>query len=276
MIASSLAWSAWGLAALAAGLTVRNPYVQLVLLIVLVNVWLADAPPRSFPLRTAAALAILPVIFSFVFSRFGNHPLFTLPTAIPLLGGRWTLDAALYGATTGAALALIVLSFAILQRHVRTADLLAVLPAFLQRGGGLVALALAFLPQTRATLATVMEVRRVRQQSTGWRAAPALFLPVVLTALERALQYAESLDARGFGAHHRTRYRPLGWTWRDTTLSAAAALSLIGLVVAAAPPYDAYAGISPQLPGAASVVAIALLATPALAALVQTHAPAHV
>jgi len=123
-----LTWCAWALAAIAAALMERNPYLQLLLLAILLTVWIAARHDRSIGYwRSALALGLLPILFSLVFSRFGSHVLFRLPKDLPVIGGAWTLEAALYGASTGAALLLTMLVFAIAQSTLRTADLLAVL-----------------------------------------------------------------------------------------------------------------------------------------------------
>src|SRR5216684_323039 len=109
-----LTWCAWALAAIAAALMERNPYLQLLLLAILLTVWIAARHHRSMGYwRAALVLGLLPILFSLVFSRFGAHVLFRLPQGLPVIGGAWTLEAALYGASTGAALLLTTLVFAI-------------------------------------------------------------------------------------------------------------------------------------------------------------------
>src|SRR2546428_947416 len=157
-----LTWCVWGLTAVAAALTERNPYLQLLLLAILLTVWIAGRRDRSVGYwRAALALGLLPILFSLVFSRFGSHVLFRLPAHLPVIGGAWTLEAALYGASTGAALLLTILVFAIAQSTLRTADLLAVLPRPLYRLGNLIALALALVPQALASLQAVRRTARL-------------------------------------------------------------------------------------------------------------------
>src|SRR2546428_10401228 len=161
---------------------------------------------RASTWKFGIALAIVPIFFSVALSRFGRHVLFTLPP-IPIVGGRWTLDAIAFGASTGLALLLTVAVFAVLQTTMRSADVVAILPRPLYRPGTTVALALAFAPKTLAAFQSIREARQLRGQRTGWRAVPALLLPLLLTTLERALQYCESLAARGSCSSRRSRYR---------------------------------------------------------------------
>lgn len=271
-----IAWIAWSLAALGVALVARNPFSQALLLLVLANTWLSSPRRIPFPLRTAAALGLLPAALSLAGSRFGAHPLFTLPTSIPLVGGRWTLEAALFGATAGAALSLTVMVLALVQARVSSAEVLALLPCPLYRVGSTLALALAFVPQTLSTVRGIVEVRRPAGAPSGWRAAPSLLMPVLLTALERSLQYAESLDSRGFASRRRTRYRPLRWRAGDAIAILAAALAVAGLALAAPPAYDPYDGLLPALPGLASLASLIALAFPGLLEIWTPHrAPDH-
>ena len=277
MIRHPLAWGAWTIAALAAAFIGRNPYLQAMLLLVVINVYLPYRGRRRAGIwRFGLALALVPVVFSVALSRFGRHVLFTLP-AIPFIGGRWTLDAVAFGASTGLALLLTVAVFAVLQTTVRSADFVAILPRPLYRAGTTVALALAFAPKTLAAFQSIREARQVRGQRTGWRAAPTLLLPLLLTTLERALQYGESLDARGFGSGRRSRSRPFRWTATDVLVVVASITAIAAIDLLPAAPYNPYLDLVPALPNPDRLLVVGLLAVPALTAslLRVNHAPHH-
>lgn len=258
-----LTWCVWGLAAIAAALTERNPYLQVMLMAILLTAWIAYRRGRAGAYwRTGLVLGALPILLSLVFSRFGSHALFQLPPGLPVIGGPWTLEAALYGASTGAALLLTLFVFTILQSRLRTAELLAALPPPLYRLGGLIALALALAPQALASLRAVSETRRLRRLRSGWRTGLGLLLPVLLTTLERSLQYAESLEARGFGSRRRTRYRPISWGRADRLL-ALGALVTLGASMAAPTGYDPYLQLAPALPATAVLLSLLPLSLPA-------------
>jgi energy-coupling factor transport system permease protein len=277
VIRHPVAWCAWATAALAAAFIDRNPILQALLLLVVINVFIAyrgRRPIRSW--RVGLALAVIPILFSVALSRFGTHVLFTLPP-IPIIGGPWTLDAAVFGASTGVALLLTVAIFGVLQTTVRSADLVAIMPRPLYRAGTTVALALAFAPKTAASLQSIREARQLRGQRAGWRAAPQLLLPLLLTSLERALQYGESLDARGFGSRRRSRYRPLPWTIPDLVVVAGSITALAAIVLMPARPYNPYTNLLPSAPAVDSLLTILLLAIPAVTASLSRmdHAPHH-
>jgi energy-coupling factor transport system permease protein len=222
------------------------------------------------------ALALVPIIFSAALSRFGQHVLFTLPP-IPIIGGRWTLDAVTFGASTGLALLLTVAVFAVVQTTVRSADVVAILPRPLYRAGTTFALALAFAPKTLAAFQSIREARQLRGQRTGWRSAPALLLPLLLTTLERALQYGESLDARGFGSGRRSRYRPVRWTAPDILVVIASLAAIVAIALLPAAPYNPYVELVPSIPNPDHLLAVGLLAVPAVTATFSRvdHAPHH-
>jgi energy-coupling factor transport system permease protein len=266
VIRHPLAWGAWTTAALAAAFIDRNPYLQALLLLVVINVWLPyGGRRRAGTWKFALALALVPILFSVALSRFGRHLLFTLPP-IPVIGGRWTLDAVAFGASTGLALLLTVAVFAVLQTTVRSADLVAILPRPLYRAGTTMALALAFAPKTLAAFQSIREARRLRGQRSGWRSAPALLLPLLLTTLERALQYGESLDARGFGSGRRSRYRLQRWTPADIVVAIASLAAIVAIALLPAVPFNPYLELVPAVPDSDRLLAIALLAVPAITA----------
>jgi energy-coupling factor transport system permease protein len=277
VIRHPLAWCAWATAALAAAFIDRNPYLQVLLLLVVINVFLPYRGARRVGVwKFGLALALVPILFSAAFSRFGQHVLFTLPP-IPIIGGRWTLDAVAFGASTGLALLLTVAVFGVLQTTVRSADLVAILPRPLYRAGTTLALALAFAPKTVASFHAIREARRLRGQRAGWRSAPELLLPLLLTTLERALQHGESLDARGFGSRRRSRYRPLRWSLPDVLVVIASLAAIIAIAWWPPVPYNPYLNLAPSVPNPDSLLAVGMLAVPAFSASLSRvdHAPHH-
>ncbi|HET9848251.1 MAG TPA: energy-coupling factor transporter transmembrane component T [Candidatus Dormibacteraeota bacterium] len=262
MIRHPLAWCAWSLAAIAIAFIDRNPFMQGLLLLVIVNTWLPYRRGRALYLRLGIALAVFPIVFSLALSRFGDHVIVVLPP-IPIVGGPWTWEALVFGISSGLALLLTVAVFGVLQSSVRSADLLSLLPRPLYRAGTAFALSLALAPKTIASFQSIREARQLRGQRTGWRAAPLLVVPLLLTTLEQALQYGESLDARGYGSRQRSRYRPLGWSTADLLVTAAA-LTALGLTIGSGPPpYNPYTHLMPPLPSSLSILAVLLLALPA-------------
>jgi type VI protein secretion system component VasK len=93
-----------------------------------------------------------------------------------------------------------------------------------------------------------------------------LLLPLLLTTLERALQYGESLDARGFGSGRRSRYRPFHWTASDLMVVIASLAAILAIALLPVVPYNPYVDVVPAAPNPDRLIAVGLLAVPAVIA----------
>jgi energy-coupling factor transport system permease protein len=122
----------------------------------------------------------------------------------------------------GAALAFGV--YALLVDHDR---LLASL-GFARRSSFAAVLATRLVPTLERDAAGLAETVRGRGiELSGLASKATLVSPLVAGSLERALNLAESMEARGFGRPGRTRVPQPGWTWLDWTAVGAGAL-LVG------------------------------------------------
>jgi len=82
------------------------------------------------------------------------------------------------------------------------------------------------VPRLSLDLGTLLQARRVRGLGRGW--SPRLLLALLVLALRHADRMALAMDARGFAAGGRTRYRIVRWQLVDAAVLAG------GLVVLAA------------------------------------------
>ena len=106
----------------------------------------------------------------------------------------------LYGLTGGLALVTLLLIFAVFNVAVDQARLLRMTPGFIQGVGVAAGIAVAFVPQMVASWQAIREAQQVRGHKVrGVRDMLPLVMPLLVTALERAMQLAESMEARGFG-----------------------------------------------------------------------------
>lgn len=201
-----LAWLTWLAAAALPALSTRNPlYLSLTLLAVAVT-YLALG--RGSPLaqswgafvRFGAFLWLLTIPFTALTAHYGTIVLFRLPASWPIVGGPITLEAFLYGLTGGLALVTLLLIFATFNVAVDQARLLRMTPGFIYQAGVVTGIAVAFVPQMVASWQAIREAQQVRgHRVRGLRDMLPLILPLLITALERAMQLAESMEARGFG-----------------------------------------------------------------------------
>jgi energy-coupling factor transport system permease protein len=231
------AWLCWAAAASISVFLTSNPlYLSLACLAGLA-VYLAV--PRGgrrqaygVVLTVGLVLALLSVPFNVLTGASGPTVLARLPEAsFPdwlggvTFGGEVTGEALAYAGTrvlTLMALLLFVAAFNVGVDHFR---LLRLAPAALFHAGVVATIAVLLLPQGLAHVRAVREAQRLRgQRLRGLRSLVGLAVPVLAGALERSIQRAESLDARGFG-----RLRAASAA-ADRLVAAA---GLIGLVLAA-------------------------------------------
>ena len=201
-----MAWTAWLAAAALPALSTRNPlYLSLTLIAVGITyaaLGRRNPSARSWSafIRFGALLWLLTIPFSMLTSHYGTIVLFYLPRSWPIIGGAITLEALLYSLTGGLALVALLLVFAAFNVAVDQARLLRMTPGFMYQAGVVTGIAVAFVPQMVATWQSIREAQQVRgHRFRGIRDLLPLILPLLVTALERAMQLAESMEARGFG-----------------------------------------------------------------------------
>jgi energy-coupling factor transport system permease protein len=136
-----------------------------------------------------------------------GHVLFTLPHA-PLptwaaavsIGGAVTLESIVTATVLGLQIAVILVCFGAANSLVSPYRLLRCLPPVLYEAGVAVTVALSFTPELIETIGAVRRARRLRGiPSTGVRGMRGIAVPVLEGALDRSLQLATSMDARGYG-----------------------------------------------------------------------------
>lgn len=201
-----VAWTAWLAAAALPALSTRNPlYLSLILLAVGITyaaVGRRNPTARSWSafVRFGALLWLLTIPFTMLTSHVGTLVLFRLPRSWPIIGGAITGEALLYGLTGGLAIIALLLIFATFNVAVDQARLLRLTPGFLYQAGVVAGIAVAFVPTMVATWQSIREAQQVRGHKVrGIRDLLPLLMPLLVTALERAMNLAGSMESRGFG-----------------------------------------------------------------------------
>jgi energy-coupling factor transport system permease protein len=154
------------------------------------------------------ALSLLIVPFNVLTGSAGASELFEIPEwHSPSWFGGVTLGGAITGEAlvmaTGRALTIstLVVAAAGFNASVDHFRLVRLAPRSLANVMLVLTVAVLVVPQAVEQGQRVIEVRRLRGRGgLGVRALPAILLPVLAGALERSVQRAESLEARGFGA----------------------------------------------------------------------------
>ena len=213
------AWWGWATAVAIAASRTTNPIVLLLLLSATAFVVASRRPPSPWSrayivfLRVGlVAIAIRVVLFALLGTGAGSHVLVTLPE-IPLphwmagvrLGGPVSLDGVLAAAYDGMRLAVILLCVGAANTLTSPRRLLKSLPSAVQEAGVAVTVALSFAPQAVASVGRLRAARRLRgRPDRGMRSLRGLAVPVLEGALERSVDLAAAMDARGFGRRAST------------------------------------------------------------------------
>jgi energy-coupling factor transport system permease protein len=207
-------WTLWLVAGMSMVLLTRNPLYLLILLVaagLLYAVLLQEAAQHGNsaasqqPLawRVIVRLALFlwgfTILFNALTVHVGPHILFTLPRW-PVIGGPITLEALVYGFVTGLNFVSLILLFAIYNSVLGPHDILRMIPGFAYQTGVAISIAISFVPQTVVAWSEIREAQRLRgHRVKGWRDTLPLFISLLSHGLDRAIQLAESMDARGFG-----------------------------------------------------------------------------
>ena len=201
------------LAALAvAALLVSQAWVvALICAVLLVAAWRAPAK-RRWPYLIGALTSAASVMLLTPFVEvIGSHPIWTGPT-IPVLG---TLDITreeiANGIFQGLRLGAVALAFAVYALLIDHDRLLGS-AGWARRSTVAVALATRLVPLLERDVRDLREALRGR----GVELTPARLLsPLLAGSLERGLNVAEAMEARGYGRPGRTRAPQPAWGWLD-------------------------------------------------------------
>lgn len=214
----TLTWLAWLVAALMVTGLGTNPLYFLLALLAATLVFLAchaDTPlARAYRLFFLAGLVLLIGYIVFSVVTIGGArgrtvllqlPELTLPSLLGgvTLGGRVTAEDLAWGAVRGLRVWALIAIFGAFNALIDHYRLLRLAPRSLFHAGLVVTIAVAFVPHTLRAIGEIMEAQRVRgHRFRGPRSFAPLVAPLLASSLEKSIQLAEALDARGYG---RTR-----------------------------------------------------------------------
>jgi energy-coupling factor transport system permease protein len=217
-------------AAVAAALLAQHTSSVAALAAVLLVVCLRAPQRRRWPyvVGTAVSAVGLFVVTPFV-ETLGSHPIWTGPI-VPVIGQldvtREELASALFQSCR---LAAVGFAFAVYALHVDHDELLGAVRVA-RRSVLAVALATRLLPTLeRDAAGFVLALRGRGVNVAGARGRASLLSPLLAGSLERGVNLAEAMEARGYGRAGRTRIPPPPWRLLDRlALVAAAALVVVG------------------------------------------------
>jgi energy-coupling factor transport system permease protein len=195
------AWLIWLAAALAMAMLATNPLYLVIVLLCTALVRATFGTGSELPVwRFGLTVVVFSTVYNALLTHFGDTVLFLLPRALPLIGGPITLEAAAFGASRGLALWTLFAVFAVLNDVLSPYELVRLTPRFLREAGLVISITLAFVPQTIKSFSQVREAQAIRgHQLRGVRDLTALIVPLLADSLEKAVQLAEAMEARGYG-----------------------------------------------------------------------------
>ncbi len=214
------AWLLWLVPAMLAALGTRNPfYLALVLIVgIAVNSWLGRSgtsrgghglsmfsqagPSRrgwGMLVRAMAGLFVLVALLKGLSLHTGAIVLFRLPEEWPVIGGPITLESMVWSGLDALSLIAVLVVFAAFSAGADYYALLRSVPQALHQVGLVTSIAITFVPQMVTRFAEIREAQALR----GHRVRRAgdlvpLIMPLLSGGMERSLNLAEAMEARGF------------------------------------------------------------------------------
>ncbi len=191
-------------------LSVFNPWYHLLLIGLVLLLWPTEsAQPndeasgflRMAMLRRIAFMALMVGGgFNVLAVRVGETVLIHLPDSLPIFGGPLYAEALLYGVLNALRVISILFAFGLFSRMVRYADLLRLAPSAFFELGLVLSIGFTLAPFTLRAFRDIREAQTLRgHRPRGLRGLLPLVSPLVVSGMERALNLAESMEARGYG-----------------------------------------------------------------------------
>ena len=214
------AWLAWLASGMLSALLTRNPFYLGIIIVAAILVHravsrgdLAVSPlttnitRQADPNRRGLGL-FLRFIFGFlvittVFKGFSLHTgrtvLFRLPEEWPLFGGPITAEGLVYATLDALALLTVLGVFMAFTEGADYYAMLRSVPAFMHQVGLITSIAITFVPQTVTRFAEIREAQALRGHKVR-RVSDLipLIIPLLAGGMERSMNLAEAMEARGF------------------------------------------------------------------------------
>jgi energy-coupling factor transport system permease protein len=191
----------------------------------------ARRPARWFYVSGAIVAGATVFVLSPLLATEGAHILWNGPV-LPVLGPLDVTDEELSIALTNGlrltAVALAFSAYVLLLEHERLLQA----AGFARRSSVMVALATRLVPTLERDAAGFVEALRGRGIAlSGIRGRARLLSPLVAASLERALNLAEAMEARGFGRPGATRMPRAPWTALDRAALLGAGVLLVAFAL---------------------------------------------
>jgi len=199
----------WVVGALAVALTIPDPLSSALVIVVSWMILMCRRISERNLRPLAIGLGIMGVIslaVNGVLVHEGTTVIGFVPGWIPLVSGPITVEGFLQGGSIALTLIATISAAASLSIVVEPTDLVESFPQSLSRVAAALGSALNMVPAMAASYRSIKEAQQFRGwRPKGVRAMIDVIVPVLLGAIERSTQLAESMEARGFGTGPRTQ-----------------------------------------------------------------------
>lgn len=222
-----LSWWLWALCMAIAASRTTNPWLLALIIAVVCHVVISrrsDAPwANAFRLYlyVAAAIVGIRIVFRILFGgEIGNTVVIQLPgidlpqwaVGVQLLGDV-TAEGLLIAFYDGLRLATMIICLGAANALANPKRLLKSMPPALYEIGTAVTVALSVFGQLAESVSRVRRARQLRgEHGRRFRALQSIIVPVLADALDRSLQLAASMDARGYGRSAQSRSSAISGT----------------------------------------------------------------
>jgi energy-coupling factor transport system permease protein len=211
---SATTWWALGTSLALDASLVSKPWLLLVLIAFSFTILIAFTPSerRASALKLygflSASILLIRLLFRVIFNQaiVGDSVALKLPTISLSLGGQelhflgavsWlNLNAAF---TDGLRLCAIIMGFGLANSIANPRKLLRSTPSALYEVATAAAVAINLAPQFAVSLKRISKARQLRGQAKGFKSFTGIVVPLLEDTVQRSLDLAASMDARGFG-----------------------------------------------------------------------------
>jgi energy-coupling factor transporter transmembrane protein EcfT len=213
----SVPWVIWLFANLVVLLSTRNPFLLILILLLLFVVGAKLAKTKQQTnwvgrnIRFLGTMILLSTVINFLFTHTGQTLLFTLPKQWLLVGGKYTLESLVYGAINGLVIGAVYILFNIFNLALSIKQITRLIPRALHPLTLMVTISLTFFPSIQERTRQIREAQLIRgnpmKKVSDW--LPVL-IPLLVTSMENAVSLSESMTARGFQSTRAKSHTDLG------------------------------------------------------------------
>ncbi len=157
-------------------------------------------------LRFLLAMVFLSTLINALFTHNGKSVLFSLPHNWLLIGGNITIESILFGVVNGLTIGALYLLFTVINLALSIKQLTRLIPKAFHPIAMTITIALTFFPSIQQRAREIKEAQMIRgnrmKNISDWL---PLFIPLLVTSLEKAILLSESMTARGFHTNAQIR-----------------------------------------------------------------------